>query len=130
VIWHAEDRPVLTPDLAWHRWQRLDVAAMRAAAAHLVGTHDFASFTKPGHGKVSTVRTVLGCDVSYRAPRLVVGVEGTGFLWNMVRIIVGTLVEVGSGRHAPDDVREDDRGQGPPGGGGDGAATRAVPPVD
>lgn len=104
VIWHAEDRPVLAPDLAWHRWQRLDVDAMRAAAARLVGTHDFESFTKPGHGKASTVRTVLRCDVSYREPRLVVGVEGTGFLWNMVRIIVGTLVEVGLGRHVPGDV--------------------------
>ena len=104
VIWHAEDRPVLTPDLAWHRWQRLDVDAIRAAAAHFVGTHDFESFTKPGHGKVSTVRTVLGCDVSYRRPGLVIGVEGSGFLWNMVRIMVGTLVEVGLGRHAPADV--------------------------
>lgn len=103
-IWHAEDRPVMAPDLAWHRWQPLDVPAMRAAAAHLVGTHDFASFARPGHGREHTVRTVLACDVSYRKPRLVVGVEGTGFLWNMVRIIVGTLVEVGLGRRAADDV--------------------------
>jgi tRNA pseudouridine38-40 synthase len=104
LIWNADDRPFLAPDLSWHRWQRLDVDAMRRAAAYLVGEHDFASFARPGHGKENTVRTVLACDVSYRAPRLVIGVEGTGFLWNMVRIIVGTLVEIGMGRTSPDDV--------------------------
>lgn len=104
LIWHAPDRPLFFPDLAWHRWQDLDVPAMRAAAAHLVGEHDFASFAKPGHGKRTTVRTVYACDLSYRPPRLVIGVEGSGFLWNMVRIIVGTLVEVGLGRFTPDDV--------------------------
>jgi tRNA pseudouridine38-40 synthase len=104
AIWSAADRPVFGADLAWHRWQRLDVDAMAAAAAALVGKHDFASFAKPGHGRENTVRTVLTCDVHRRGPRLVVGVEGTGFLWNMVRIIVGTLVEVGLGRFTPADV--------------------------
>lgn len=104
AIWHDKDRPPFFADLAWHRWQPLDVAAMHAAAAHLVGTHDFASFARPGHGRESTIRTVLGCDVSYRKPKLVIGVEGTGFLWNMVRIIVGTLVEVGLGRHRPEAI--------------------------
>lgn len=97
-IWNQEDRPVLFPDLAFHRWQRLDIAAMERAAAALVGTHDFESFARPGHGKEITVRTVLACEISYRSPRLIIGVEGTGFLWNMVRIIAGTLVEVGLGR--------------------------------
>lgn len=101
LIWNAPDRPIFFSDLAWHRWQKLDEAAMRFAAGRLVGTHDFASFARPGHGRENTVRTVLGCDVTRRGPKLVVGVEGTGFLWNMVRIIVGTLVEVGLGRHAP-----------------------------
>jgi tRNA pseudouridine38-40 synthase len=103
-IWNHGDRPVFFADLAWHRWQRLDVDAMTAAAAHLVGRHDFASFARPGHGRENTVRTVLALDVSHRPPKLVFGVEGTGFLWNMVRIIVGTLVEVGLGRYTPEDV--------------------------
>jgi tRNA pseudouridine38-40 synthase len=47
---------------------------------------------------------VLGCDVSYRRPKLVIGVAGTGFLWNMVRIMVGTLIEVGLGRHRPEEI--------------------------
>jgi tRNA pseudouridine38-40 synthase len=104
LVWRALDRPLFFPDLAWHRWQTLDVPAMAQAAEKLVGTHDFASFAKPGHGKMSTIRTVLACDVHARGPKLVIGVEGTGFLWNMVRIIVGTLVEVGLGRYGPDAI--------------------------
>jgi tRNA pseudouridine38-40 synthase len=52
----------------------------------------------------STVRTVFACDVHWRKPKLIIGVEGSGFLWNMVRIMVGTLVEVGMGRHEPDSI--------------------------
>ena len=101
LVWHEDDRPLFFADLAWHRWRNLDVDAMRAAANLLVGTHDFASFARPGHGRVNTVRTVLDCDVSHRHPKLIIGVEGKGFLWNMVRIIAGTLVEVGLGKFTP-----------------------------
>lgn len=106
LIWNAIDRNCFAADLSWHRWQTLDIDAMAAAAQVLVGEHDFASFAKPGHGRETTVRTVLACDVSRRGPRVVIGVEGTGFLWNMVRIIVGTLAEVGQGRYTPEDVRQ------------------------
>jgi tRNA pseudouridine38-40 synthase len=78
---------------------------MTRAAAVLVGEHDFASFARPGHGRETTVRTILACELSCRPPKLVIGIEGTGFLWNMVRIIVGTLVQVGLGRYTPDDVQ-------------------------
>jgi tRNA pseudouridine38-40 synthase len=105
-IWNAPDRPLFFPDLAWHRWQSLDVPAMAEAAKHFVGTHDFASFARPGHGRDNTTRTVLSCDVSHRAPRLLISVEGTGFLWHMVRIMVGTLVEVGLGRTSPQVIAE------------------------
>lgn len=106
LIWNAIERNCFAADLSWHRWQTLDIDAMAAAAQVLVGEHDFASFAKPGHGRETTVRTVLACDVSRRGPRVVIGVEGTGFLWNMVRIIVGTLVEVGQGRYPPQRVAE------------------------
>lgn len=97
-IWNAGDRPVFFADLAWHRWQTLDVNTMADAARLLQGTHDFSSFARPGHGRATTVRTLHACQVSARGPRIVIGVEGSGFLWNMVRIIAGTLVEVGMGR--------------------------------
>lgn len=103
-IWNTADRAVFSNDLSWHRWHALDTEAMRAAARHLVGTHDFTSFARPGHGRESSVRTVHTCDVSRRGPIVVIGVEGSGFLWNMVRIMVGTLVQVGIGRYKPDAV--------------------------
>lgn len=99
VICTTLDRPVFNGDLCWHRWQRLDLDSMNTAAAQLVGTHDFASFAKPGHGREHTVRTVTACDVrTESSERLVIRVAGTGFLWQMVRIIVGTLVQVGMGK--------------------------------
>jgi len=104
VIWHAPDRPPFFNDQVWHRWFPLDVEAMQAAAAHFIGEHDFASFAKPGHGRDNTIRTVHDCSISYRQPRLVIGVEGSGFLWHMVRIIVGTLVEVGLKRISPEEI--------------------------
>ncbi len=106
VIWHAPDRPPFFNDLVWHRWFKLDIAAMQSAAAHFIGEHDFASFAKPGHGRENTIRTVHDCSISYRAPRLIIGVQGSGFLWHMVRIIVGTLLEVGLKRTAPESIAE------------------------
>ena len=103
-VWNAPDRNPFFPELCWHRWQTLEVSVMQAAAAHFVGEHDFASFSRPDQSRETTVRTVLDCRVSRRGPMLVIGIEGSGFLWNMVRIIVGTLVEVGLGKYAPDDM--------------------------
>jgi tRNA pseudouridine38-40 synthase len=91
---------------AWSTWHRLDADAMRAAAGALVGTHDFAAFAQVNHGRESTVRTVFGCAVTAPAPgRAVIEVAGDGFLYNMVRIIAGTLVEAGRGKVGPADVR-------------------------
>ncbi|MCA9291899.1 MAG: tRNA pseudouridine(38-40) synthase TruA [Phycisphaerales bacterium] len=84
----------------------LDVDAMHAAAQHLVGEHDFASFTRVNHGRESTVRTVHACTVTAEHDhRCRIEISGSGFLYNMVRIVAGTLVDVGRGRHAPDHVR-------------------------
>ena len=75
-----------------------------------MGTHDFAGFAQAKHGRESTVRTVHACDVT-ESPReeggqhLAIDVSGDGFLYNMVRIIAGTLLEVGRGRIDPDRVR-------------------------
>jgi tRNA pseudouridine38-40 synthase len=104
-IWHAPNRPVFFHEMVWHRWRPIDVEAMREGAKALVGEHDFASFAKPGHGRESTVRRIYGLEVSQRGPRIVIGVEGGGFLWQMVRIIVGTLTEVGLGKYKAEDVK-------------------------
>jgi tRNA pseudouridine38-40 synthase len=106
AIWNTSDRPVFFADLVWHRWHTLDTAAMHEAAQVLVGEHDFASFVRPGHGRDHTIRTIYGCEVHCRSPKIIIGIEGSGFLWNMVRIIVGTLVEVGMGRYGAAEVKQ------------------------
>ncbi len=84
---------------------QLDPARMNDAARHLIGEHDFASFTRLNHGRESTVRTIHNCTVTALAKRRCrIDVSGDGFLYNMVRIIAGTLVEVGRGKLEPDDV--------------------------
>jgi tRNA pseudouridine38-40 synthase len=102
VIWNSVDRPALFADMVWHRWKPLDVEAMKTAAQHFQGEHDFATFARPHHGRHTTVRTIHSCTISQRGPRIVVGVEGNGFLWQMVRIMVGTMVDIGLARWEPD----------------------------
>lgn len=89
----------------------LDVAAMDRAAGHLVGRQDFAAFRATGSSAKTSVRQVSLCRVTAEplagtvGGRLVqVWVEADGFLYNMVRIIAGTLLEVGAGRRDPDDL--------------------------
>jgi tRNA pseudouridine38-40 synthase len=88
----------------WHVPQPLDVDAMRAAAAPLVGTHDFAGFQGAGSPVATSLRTIFALDLEegggFDLP-LVIRVTGDGFLRHMVRNIVGTLVEVGTGRWDP-----------------------------
>lgn len=106
-IWNTARRPLGVRHLVYHYWTPLDAAAMNDAAGRLVGEHDFASFAAAGHGRLSTVRTIHRCTVERPAgcePQVHVLVEGSGFLYNMVRIIVGTLLEVGRGYWPPEKI--------------------------
>lgn len=76
----------------------LDLSAMRAAASELVGEHDFAAFSSSGSERSTTVRTIRSLHVIARRGRVAFAVQGNGFLYNMVRIIAGSLLEVGRGR--------------------------------
>ena len=91
---------------AWFVPYNLDAAAMHQAAAHFVGELDFASFEATGSVRQSTVRTVIQCSVemSRRGPfeDVTITVTANGFLYNMVRNIVGTLVLVGRGLESPE----------------------------
>ena len=82
-----------------------DVEKMRQAAAYLVGEHDFMSFCGNPRMKKSTVRTVDSITIERRRDRVVFTFHGTGFLQNMVRILVGTLLEVGRGYWEPEQVQ-------------------------
>ena len=99
--------PILMPfdrHTAWHVPWRLDVEAMRDAAARFVGTHDFASFQARGTRITDTVRTLSRVDLTPGSGTLTLDVEGDGFLRHMVRTMAGTLVEIGSGQRRPEDV--------------------------
>lgn len=98
VVHNAPLKDVFRADLALHLPLPLHLDAMRAAAAHLVGEHDFASFAKPGHGRESTVRTVRSANVAREGDDLHIEFIGGGFLWHQVRIMAGTLIQVGLGR--------------------------------
>lgn len=75
----------------------LDVEKMQKAASYLVGEHDFKSFCAIGAQVKTTVRTVYACDVLKNGEIITIRVTGNGFLYNMVRIIAGTLIQVGGG---------------------------------
>ena len=99
--------PIRPADLArqvYHYWRTLDVQAMRAAAERLLGRHDFLGFATSGEQRETTVRTIFRCDVVQQGPSVFVTVQGDGFLYNMVRNIVGTLIEIGRGRWGPDRI--------------------------
>ena len=83
-----------------------DVEAMRSAARYLVGTHDFKAFCANPRMKKSTVRCVDSIEILNKKNRLYMNFHGTGFLQNMVRIMTGTLLEVGAGRMIPERVEE------------------------
>ena len=114
----GETRPIFGRRYVWHTWYDLDVAKMNEAAKVLIGEHDFAGFAQINHGRKTTVREIFDCSVEEidggndvvgvggDGVKLVrVRVSGSGFLYNMVRIVAGTLVEVGRGKMSVDDVR-------------------------
>ena len=100
----------------WHLHGDVDIDAIRSAAKHFVGRHDFASFQATGSDRKTTTRTIVACDVISHSTEdggidsdgndggidVAIEVEADGFLYNMVRNIVGTLVEVGRGKQSPD----------------------------
>lgn len=88
-----------------HIYRELDVDAMRRAASFLEGEHDFKSFCQTGGQTLTTVRRIYRLELEEQGPELVIRVTGAGFLYNMVRIIAGTLMEVGFGRIPPEEIR-------------------------
>jgi tRNA pseudouridine38-40 synthase len=102
----ARDRSPRWRDRAWHHPGRIDLDAMRAAAAHLVGVHDFAAFRAAGCSAKTTIRRIDSLEVIEGDETLVIDVRGNAFLRNMVRILVGTIAEVAEGRWPASQVVE------------------------
>jgi tRNA pseudouridine38-40 synthase len=102
----ARDRSPRWRDRAWFHPEPLDREAMRAGAVLLIGEHDFAAFRAAGCTAKTTTRRIESIDLTDAGETLLVDVRGNAFLRNMVRILVGTLVEVGENRRPAAQVAE------------------------
>lgn len=105
-IWNSSIPNVFERRYVQQIEQPLDVEAMRAAAAGLIGTHDYAAFCGNSKMKKSTVRSVWEIQIEEIGPEIRITYRGNGFLQNMVRILTGTLVEVGLGQRRPEEMTE------------------------
>lgn len=105
-IWNSEMPCVFQRRYATVWETPLDVEKMRQAAAYLLGEHDFSAFCTNPKMKKSTVRRIDSICIQVLAPEIHISITGNGFLHNMVRIMVGTLVEVGQGSREPASVAE------------------------
>ncbi|MBN2209958.1 MAG: tRNA pseudouridine(38-40) synthase TruA [Sedimentisphaerales bacterium] len=103
-VYNHADLPPALKAYCWHYWRHCQITPMQQAAAGLVGEHDFLSFASAGFQSESTVRTLLRCDVWGDYPWIYFDLEGTGFLYHMVRNIVGTLLEIGRGHWPPEAI--------------------------
>ncbi|HIS55085.1 MAG TPA: tRNA pseudouridine(38-40) synthase TruA [Candidatus Fimimorpha excrementavium] len=102
----GKDREVFSRNFVWHLGKPLDLSAMRMAAEKLVGTHDFLPFSSMKKGKKSTVRTIESITVEQVGEEVHLTFTGDGFLYHMVRILAGTLAEIGLGERSPQEIPE------------------------
>lgn len=103
-VWNSPEKPVFNRNYTHQVPEQLDMDAIWEAISCLVGTHDFQSFTSTKRGKKSTVRTIDAIDIERKDKELVFHFRGDGFLYHMVRILMGTLVEVGLGIRSAEDI--------------------------
>ena len=98
IINNSENGTAIYRNLEYHYPQKLNVEAMNEAAQSFVGEHDFKGFKASGTSSKSSVRTIYSAKVFKEKERVIIELTGNGFLYNMVRIIAGTLIDVGIGK--------------------------------
>jgi tRNA pseudouridine38-40 synthase len=101
TVYNAAVRSPLRRLYTWHVREPLDVALMQAAAKHFIGRHDYAAFRASNYATKTSVRRIDAVDISQDGNLIVIDVIGEGFLKNMVRVMAGTLVDIGRGRFEP-----------------------------
>jgi tRNA pseudouridine38-40 synthase len=106
TIYTEHPWPVLEIKHCWHYPYNLNVDDMDKAAKMLIGKKDFKSLASASDTRQSSVRTITICDITSQGPRVYLDIEADGFLYNMVRNIVGTLVEIGRGRWTTDTMAD------------------------
>ncbi len=103
-IWNDRFESPLNRLYSHFYYGKLDVDAMKEACGHFVGEHDFTSFCSAGSQVVDKVRAIYSLDVKREDRLITIRVTGNGFLYNMVRIIAGTLLRVGEGKIKPSEI--------------------------
>lgn len=106
VITNTETRPAVWRNFCMHVPYPLNIENMREAASHLIGEHDFASFQAAHSSVKDTVRTIQKLEITKEDDIISIDICGNGFLYNMVRIIAGTLIDAGSGKVLPGSMRD------------------------
>jgi tRNA pseudouridine38-40 synthase len=105
-VWNGPVLPPLENGRAWHVCDPIDREAVATAAKSLIGEHDFASFAaNRGIPVADTVRTVHGARLRTAGPLLTFHFEGNGFLYKMVRLLVGALIQIGIGKAPPHQIQ-------------------------
>ncbi|MDE6832630.1 MAG: tRNA pseudouridine(38-40) synthase TruA [Ruminococcus sp.] len=102
----SESKNPFATDLMFHYRRKLNLDSMKKASAYLVGTHDFSSFCADCTNVSTTIRTIYSLEIENYVDTVIILVKGDGFLYNMIRIIVGTLLDVSEGRILPEDIPE------------------------
>ncbi|MDE6789358.1 MAG: tRNA pseudouridine(38-40) synthase TruA [Ruminococcus sp.] len=100
----SESKDPFGADLAFHYRRKFDTEKAKYASRFLIGTHDFASFCADCTNVSTTVRTIYSLEIENSGDSVIILVKGDGFLYNMIRIIAGTLIDINEGRISPDDM--------------------------
>ena len=106
IINNSENGTAIYRGLEYHVPMKLDYEKMNEAIKYFIGEHDFKAFKASGTSSKSSVRTILDGSVRKEVERIIIEITGTGFLYNMVRIISGTLLEVGLGKIKPEEIKD------------------------
>ena len=106
IINNSEYGTAIYRNLETNISNKLDEEKMNEASKYFIGEHDFKAFKASGTSSKSSVRTIYDAKVIRKDERIIIEITGNGFLYNMVRIISGTLVEVGEGKRKPEDIKE------------------------
>lgn len=104
VINNSHNRSAIYRNLSYHMPIKLDVEKMKQAVKFFEGEHDFKAFKSSGTSSKSSVRTIYNADIIQEGDYIYIELTGNGFLYNMVRIISGTLVDVGLGKIEPEEI--------------------------
>lgn len=104
IINNSENGTAIYRGLEYHIPMKLDYEKMNKALKYFIGEHDFKGFKASGTSSKSSIRTIFNGEVKKEGERIIIEITGNGFLYNMVRIIAGTLVDVGIGKIKPEEI--------------------------